>query len=156
MDRNKFKSMLIPNHEGCLEWTGYTMPKPGHPYGRLKFNGSKQLAHRVAYMIEFGEIPEGMCVIHRCDNPRCCNPDHLSVGTQVENIKDRDAKGRCNARFPHKKGSETLAAKLVEDDVIKIRELRLMGMTTVALSKMYGICTSGISRICSKQIWKHI
>lgn len=132
------------------------MPKPGLPYGRLKFNGKKELAHRVAYLLEFGDIPQGMCILHKCDNPKCCNPEHLMAGTQTENIKDRDSKGRCNAKFPHKQGSETLAAKLVENDIIKIRELRSMGMTTVALGKMYGVCASGISRICSKQIWKHI
>lgn len=80
----------------CWEWRGRHDEKG---YGRIGFEGRLQRADRVAWLLSFGEIPEGMCVLHRCDNPACCNPDHLFLGSQADNVADRDAKGR-GARPP--------------------------------------------------------
>ena len=129
MDADKFKSLLSePTETGCIEWTGYRM-KSGH--GRLRIDGEKILAHRYAWSLEHGDIPEcsthyGTKVIcHRCDNPSCCNVDHLFIGTQADNIKDMDEKGRRSINIPPiKKGSESPSAKLTEIDVIEIRRLR--------------------------------
>jgi hypothetical protein len=68
----------IGTRDDCWLWTG-TMSTAG--YGRLRNNGPRIYAHRVAYMLSIGEIPDGLLVLHACDNPPCCNPDHLNVGT---------------------------------------------------------------------------
>lgn len=82
---------------GCHNYNGPKLRAVNNclPYGRIYFDGKTQLAHRVAKMIEIGgPIPEGLCVLHKCDNPVCCNPSHLWLGTQKENVHDMIAKGR--------------------------------------------------------------
>ena len=78
--------------DGCWEHQGSTHPESGHSY--IFDDGSKRRAHRVAYELMVGPIPDDLCVLHRCDNPPCVNPGHLWLGTQLDNIADRDAKGR--------------------------------------------------------------
>lgn len=74
----------------CWIWTG---PTNNHGYGRF---GGSRYAHRVSYQLAHGPIPPGMVVLHRCDNPPCVNPDHLSLGTQRDNVRDMVTKGRHN------------------------------------------------------------
>jgi hypothetical protein len=81
----------------CWEWCA---GKDGRGYGWLTFERKKQHAHRLAYRAWRGEIPEGMLVLHECDVPACCNPDHLKVGTQSDNMRDRIARGRYPRRVP--------------------------------------------------------
>ena len=81
---------------GCVEWMGCLQPSG---YGSISYKGVSQYVHRVAWIIENGEIPKGegyhgTCVCHHCDNPRCINTDHMFIGSQTDNIKDRDKKGR--------------------------------------------------------------
>jgi len=75
----------------CWEWMAYKNPTG---YGRVSKGGKIEVAHRVAYELTYGAIPEGMVVMHRCDNPQCCNPGHLSLGTQKNNMWDCVSKGR--------------------------------------------------------------
>lgn len=76
----------------CWAWNGYRM---ANGYGRVKRKGRFLLAHRVAWEYANGPIPPGMCVLHHCDNPQCCNTErHLFIGTQYDNNADRHAKGR--------------------------------------------------------------
>lgn len=79
--------------EECWTWLA-SVQTVGHPYGYFRFGKTMKKAHRISWMLNNGEIPEGMCVLHKCDNPRCVNPAHLFIGTQLENIRDRDRKGR--------------------------------------------------------------
>ena len=88
------------NHEtGCFEWQ-FNSDDPACKYGSIRYKGEKQTTHRVAWIVEIGEIPEDnsrhgtLHVLHKCDNPKCINTDHLFLGTHQDNIKDRDAKGR--------------------------------------------------------------
>ena len=78
--------------EGCWLWTGY---RNNEGYGRCTVRGRKYLAHRRAYELLRGPVPVGLVVRHTCDNPPCCNPAHLRVGTHAENSADRSNRKRC-------------------------------------------------------------
>ena len=75
---------------GCIEWVGVT----NRGYGVLKIGNTRDKAHRLAWKEAYGEIPQGLCVLHRCDNPGCINLDHLFLGTKGDNNRDRKSKGR--------------------------------------------------------------
>ena len=90
--RVRFERHLVRMPNGCLEWTGHTSPLG---YGRFKVDGRSALAHRVAWSLANNQpVPEGMCILHSCDNPPCCEPTHLRPGTNAENNADKMAKGR--------------------------------------------------------------
>lgn len=78
----------------CWEWQGVRKKPPGLPYGRISVCNKLESVHRVMYELTFGVVPDGLNVLHKCDNPPCCNPDHLVTGTQAENCDDCIAKGR--------------------------------------------------------------
>ncbi len=77
--------------ESCWEWRG---ARSGDGYGTFQLPNKLIGAHRMAYILYKGEIPAGLCVCHKCDNPICINPEHLFLGTVVDNNRDRDTKGR--------------------------------------------------------------
>lgn len=81
--------------DACWPWTR-SLFRRGLPYGQFQWRGRPHVAHRIAWMLTNGEIPEGMKVCHRCDNPPCCNPSHLFLGDQSANERDKVAKGRWN------------------------------------------------------------
>lgn len=87
----RFRSFLAVREGGCIEFTGNIL-RSG--YGQFTLFNRPQLAHRVAWMITNGPIPEGMLVLHKCDNRSCCNVDHLFLGTQSTNMADCISKGR--------------------------------------------------------------
>lgn len=93
---DRFRNRIRPNEvTGCLEWTGArTAP---HGYGGLYVNGKMVGAHRVAWVLGMGQIPEGMFVCHRCDNPRCVAIPHLFIGTSSDNTQDMLSKGRWSS-----------------------------------------------------------
>jgi hypothetical protein len=149
-DFNKHYS--LDKKSGCWLWTGYklhpTKANPhGYRYGRININSKPMLAHRVAWIATYGEIPEGMCVCHKCDVPACVNPDHLFLGTRSDNIKDSVNKGRFCI------GERAWKSVISENDV---REIISSPKSTRALSKMYGIDAGQVSRIKQRKAWKHI
>lgn len=83
----------------CLEWRGTSLGKEGFEYGVVKRRGRRILAHRMAYELTHGSVPDGMFVCHRCDNPSCIKPDHLFVGDQTDNMRDCANKGRLRGTF---------------------------------------------------------
>ena len=85
-----FKKVTVG--DSCWMWVG---GKTKDNYGKF-WLGKTMKAHKVSYLIHCGEVPNGLCVLHSCDNPLCVNPKHLWLGTQLENIQDRDKKGRGN------------------------------------------------------------
>ena len=124
----------------CWVWTG-SIRGPKQPYGRLtigsRSDGTRRSigAHQYSYLTFVGEIPTGMCVSHRCDNPRCVNPDHLFLGTWKDNSDDRDQKGR-NIPGPRLVGSDAPNAKLTADEVGQIRSLSL---SSYQVARQFGI-----------------
>lgn len=106
-----------PIESGCWEWQGGRTKGVGKSfsYGRTLVNKKKMLAHRYAWTLKFGPVPEGMMVCHKCDNPPCCNPSHLFLGTGKDNTQDALKKGRLfkppnpNANKTHCKNGHPLS-----------------------------------------------
>lgn len=134
--------------EECWPWLGSC----SGGYGYIRHDGRTIKATHVALDFEGIVVPRGSCVLHSCDNPPCCNPRHLRVGTQLENIAERHARGR-NGRCP---GEAHGRAKLTADDVARIREMRLQGVTLVALAVKFGVSFSLIASIAKRRIWRHL
>lgn len=148
---NAFWNRVIKS-DGCWGWTGQKHP---HGYGEIerRYEGKRYviLAHRISWILHKGKIPHGLRVLHACDNPPCTNPDHLFLGTQLENIQDAVMKGR-NAR-----GERLPGAKLTNITVRKIRELHDSGgITHQALADQFGVTRSLITCVVNRQIWKHV
>src|SRR5436190_23826490 len=100
---------------GCWEWQGATRTKiKNMPYGGIKIFQKTHLVHRVSYEHYIGPIPEGMQVLHKCDNPKCINPEHLFIGTNLDNVADKLKKGRQAV------GGKCATSKLTSNDVIEI------------------------------------
>lgn len=134
----------------CWLWAG---PLNDRGYGRINknINGKwKALrAHRVSWMIYRGEIPEALQICHKCDVRNCVNPSHLFLGTQRDNMRDRDIKGRV------RRGATHAFAKLTDDDIINIRLLaKTQSHTKIACH--YKVSDSNISRIVNRHTWTHI
>jgi hypothetical protein len=104
--------------EGCWLWTGGLNH---HGYGTIKIHGKTTRAHRLAWELTYSPIPEGMCVCHHCDNPSCVRPDHLFLGTQMDNIQDRHTKGRGSGGVLL--GPDHPQCRVSDDDVRVIRRL---------------------------------
>lgn len=119
--------------------------------GRWKDDG----AHRVAWRLAFGDIPDGLWVLHNCDNPACCNPSHLFLGTQQVNIQDAVNKGRN--RGGSRKGSQNHASKLKESDVVCIREHIALGILDQhEIGALFNVTNVVISQIKRGVTWKHV
>jgi hypothetical protein len=105
------KTMTDPA-SGCILWTG---TRHGNGYGHINIDGRMVLVHRVAWSLAHGcPVPDGMLVLHRCDTPSCVNPDHLWIGTQLDNMRDCSDKGRCHEG--DKNGSRTHPECLARGD----------------------------------------
>ena len=137
----------------CWLWTGCK----SHGYGYISIGNHKmKRTHRIAYQMVVGEVPEGMCVLHKCDNRACVNPKHLFLGTLKDNTQDMMQKGRCRARpnhAPFPAGGKHPDARLDEKSVAQIREKRQHGERVDGIAKEYGVCPSHIYRICNGARW---
>lgn len=137
------RSRLAEN--GCWEWVGYY---GSGGYGMMSRDGKNQRAHRISYEAYKGHIPKGMVVRHTCDNPACINPDHLILGSQKDNVADREARGRRTVV-----GEAIGTSKLTVEDVLAIRasteSLRV-------LADRYGIDPSNVWLIRTGKSWRHV
>lgn len=131
----------------CWEWAG-CIDKDG--YGKFSVGYKSIVAHRFAYSLVSGLIPEGMCVCHHCDNPGCVKPSHLFLGTDADNHKDSVAKGR------RARGETCGKSKLCENDVHEIRRLRSLGLKPSLLGKMWRVTLQNVIFIVNRETWKHI
>jgi hypothetical protein len=131
----------------CWEWNG---AKTRQGYGKLSIGLSKwALAHRVSFLIHNDYIPVNLCVLHSCDNPSCVNPNHLFLGTYLDNIDDKMRKGRFKPNLGEKNGSH----KLTNDEVISIRA---DSRTYPKIAESYNVSLSLITKIKNKRLWKHL
>jgi hypothetical protein len=134
---------------GCYEWKG-NLDK--NEYGRFKVNYKDVRAHRFSYELHHGEIPEGMLVLHSCDNPKCVNPNHLSIGTHKENMLDRNNKNRQYKP----KGSLHHNSKLTEEKVLIIKSKLISGEKEVDIAKEFNVSKRTIEHIKSGYSWSHV
>lgn len=140
----------MPNMESeCWEWKGVRNPKG---YGIARAAGGARLAHRVAYQIESGPIPEGLHCLHKCDNSGCVNPAHLWLGTNAQNHADKERKGRGHQAFGEAAGK----AKLTERNVMEMRVRFSLGETCNSLAKKFGVLWGTANRAITGSTWKHI
>lgn len=139
----------VKKTRGCWLWTGYLLPS-GYGVTARTIEGRKALAHRFSWEESHGRIPRGMCVCHRCDNPRCVRPSHLFLGTRSDNMKDCSKKGRLGGTWP--KGEAHFKAKLNAIQVQKIRDLRGIHQQST-LGIMFGVTAKTIGRIQRKESW---
>lgn len=133
---------------GCWLWTASTNM---HGYGQLNVDRRPVLAPRLSWELHSGMIPDGMCVLHRCDTPACVNPAHLFLGTMAENTQDMIAKGRDRLV-----GSRSKAAKLNEHKVADIKRRLARGERRAELAREYGVNGTTIGHIQSGSTWKHV
>jgi len=167
---------LRPQASGCWEWQGQRNIKG---YGVLAIRGAQKVAtHRMMYRIYYGMNPRELLVCHKCDNPPCCRPDHLFLGTTQENMNDAVLKGRKAklhpSTAPHlnfgesiakgqraanytKHGSQNPNTILTDNDVRTIRARWASGsVTQVQLAKDYGMDALAINRIIRRKTWKYV
>ncbi len=131
----------------CWPWRG-KVERNG--YAKTLLSGHKHwLCHRLAWVIAFGEIPEGLCVLHHCDNRRCCNPSHFFLGDRADNAADCVEKGRSL------RGERNHAAKLTPEQILEIRALRDVD-TQQDLADRYGVTQAIISKIQLGRLWRHV
>lgn len=149
----------------CWPWRGAI----GHRgYGVIQVKSKQINAHRLAWELTYSPIPRGLICRHLiCDNPPCCNPSHLAVGTHADNGHDkvmhgRSAKGERNGAYTHPErrvhvcGERNGAAKLTEQDVRRIRELVANGAVQRQLAKEFSVSPATICHIIKFSAWKHV
>lgn len=134
---------------GCWVWTGAVADKG---YGSIKIPKTRRQipAHRLSYLIHRGRIPSGKCVLHRCDNPPCVNPEHLFVGTKLDNARDMVSKGR------HSYGDRQGASKLSEAQVLSVLSLVKSGVPQIRVAEMLEVSPMHVSRIVRGERWAHV
>lgn len=139
----------------CWEWKG---SKFTNRYGQFRVYTKKVKAHRFSWIINGGFIPEGYCILHKCDNPPCVRPDHLFLGTNSDNTHDAIRKGRAalGKNLKHYCGENHPHSKLTEDLVRKIRRLHKEGKSKYGLARKYGIGETTVGQIVNRITWRHI
>lgn len=131
----------------CWEWNAYRNPAG---YGEVRVNYRLWLAHRYSYHCNTGDIPEGLVIMHTCDNPACINPEHLLLGTHAHNNADTNAKGRGN------QGGRNGQSKLSQQQVQDIRRRVAEGEKSIRLSEEFRVNRSCISKIVNQSSWKEV
>ena len=150
------KVWKTPEPNGCWLWIA-RISTTG--YGAIGITGSKSgwmKAHRVVWELTYGPIPEGMFVCHHCDVPICVRPDHLFLGTPLDNMRDMIKKCRQSI-LGRKCGEEHYGAVLTEEKVKEIRRSYTQESLTIAsLAKMFGVSEGAITKVVKFRSWRHV
>ena len=173
--RRFWEKVSLDAPDVCWLWLGCRFA--GKQYGVFRYQYKNWRAHRFAYAITHGDIPEGLLVCHACDNPACCNPDHLLLGTNANNSEDMVTRGRSlkgidivpperrargdksGARLhPERmpRGERHGHSKLSDDIVRSIRLRHAAGESQQSIASSIGIHQTAVSRVVLRQTWKHI
>ena len=147
LDRFALHSSQKHDANGCVLWVAAANNPQG--YGRMAVRGVRMTSGRAAYELKVGPVPPGLQVLHRCDNPRCVNPEHLFLGTNADNVADKVSKGR-QARL---QGAKHPSVKLTEQQVLSIRSDQRRHSLIAA---DYAIHRSTVSYIKRGQLWAHL
>ena len=131
----------------CWEWGGSRNDKG---YGRMQINKKVYKAHRLSFFLHYGKDPGKFLVLHKCDNPSCVRPDHLSLGTNSDNMKDMTSKNR------QRKGEGIPWSKLKKNDVKDILILHSKGKTHREIAKKYNVSEGNVRKILRGDSWSHV
>jgi len=127
----------------CVEWQKYRTPKG---YGQLTYKGVRWRAHRFIYVMAYGPIPDGLHVLHSCDNPGCVNPDHLHLGTHQENMAEAVERNRFNPCVGEDNPNAKITAAEVEEIRVDTRRQR-------DIAADYGVSQATVSNIKNAKVW---
>lgn len=136
----------IQKHNGCWIYGGL---KDRMGYGIIRARQKNLFVHRVMYERHIGPIGD-LCVLHKCDVPACCNPEHLFLGTRADNAQDKVRKRR------QKYGAAVVGAKLNDSMILGIRRRAAEGMSQSAIGREYGVSQSVVCEIIARKRWKHV
>ena len=149
----RFWKYIDPSTDGCWNWHRKMEPRT---YCTIKVDRSRcnRYVHHVSWEIHYGPIPDGLFVLHRCDNPRCVRPDHLFLGTNSDNMKDCSQKGRingCTTMSWH--GELSPKSKLTWDAVT---DIRTNGDSLTTLAARYGVTKGTIWKVRMNMVWSEV
>jgi hypothetical protein len=156
-----FMGKVSVNKDGCWIWLKGAKGSGRHFYGlagaRRTVGKRQETTHRLSWLLHNGPIPDGLSVLHKCDVPLCCNPKHLFLGTQQDNIADMHAKGRTAKGYkPRLIDGLPCASKLAPDQVREIRRLLSEGWSCAKLAPHFGVTQANISRIKRGVSWRGV
>jgi hypothetical protein len=139
---------------GCWEWQASLQSG----YGQIRVGRNSRTpmmrAHRLSWELHHGPVPDGLCVLHRCDNRKCVRPEHLFLGTKSDNTRDMVAKGRHHRA--HLRGERHPAARVTTQQVIDARARRERGETLISIAKDLGLSISGVWAMTRGRSWKGV
>lgn len=134
---------------GCIYCTSHCMDSFG--YTRIKYNGKQERLFRVLYILKYGDIPKDMVIRHKCDNPSCCNIEHLELGTQNDNVNDMIQRNRYAKHHPNIMGEKNGQHKLTQQQV---NEIRNSNESQRVLAQKYNVSATTIHNIKTYKYWK--
>lgn len=142
-----FGKNIIKSEKGCWVWQ---KSKAGNGYGKITFYKRQVYVHRAMYRIFYGEIPSGMMVMHSCDNPSCVNPEHLSLGTAKDNVRDmlNKDRGMKNWSFFRERNPKTKFTKEKKEEMLREYD---EGMPIKVILQEYSISHAQFFRIRKKR-----